>query len=678
MAKFTGTWKHDNFVGTASDDIFDSIKGGDSVDGGAGSDTISIDLSYTDIAVNYNAVAAATTVGTEPLWYMSVKNVEHLDTLQTGGGDDTLTISAAQGGYTWHAGGGADTLKLDFSNAATGMTTTITADGYVTRATPGTDPVLGLATDIERVQIIGSQYGDNLTGMAGNDVLNGGGGDDFLWNVGGKDVIDGGAGYDRVILNYSSATTDVIYDAISAASATGVTIADGTIVRNAETFDLTTNAGNDTVTVSTMQKDFLWIANGGNDHLCADYSQSSAGITVSWLANTPVGPDLRIVTAEMALHMNANAYNIERLDITGSKFNDSIQGTSGNDNLNGGAGSDVMAGGDGNDTYWVADRGDVVTELAAQGTDTVMTWIDYNLGADVENLIICGTSSINSHGNDLANTLTGNEANNTLTGEAGNDILDGKAGADTMIGGLGNDTYYVDNVMDIVRESNGEGTDLIISTVTYSLVGTFVENLQLSSSSGWNATGNSLNNTLTGNGLDNILNGGSGADIMIGGGGNDRYIVDNIGDVVKELSGQGDDEIVASVSYSMAGGFVENLYLSGTVNINGTGNALNNIIHGNDGNNVLDGGGGHDTLIGGQGADTFLFGSASGADTVYDFSAAQGDKINVNAYTHGTAFGGAVTITSDGLGNTVIYLGNGNIVTVTQASVSDVTAHMVW
>ncbi|MFD1356274.1 calcium-binding protein, partial [Methylorubrum suomiense] len=115
----------------------------------------------------------------------------------------------------------------------------------------------------------------------------------------------------------------------------------------------------------------------------------------------------------------------------------------------------------------------------------------------------------------------------------------------------------------------------------------------------------------------NILNGGGGADTMIGGAGSDTYIVDNIGDKAVEANGgAGTDLVIASVSYSLGGSELENLTLTGTANLNGTGNSIANTITGNSGANILNGGGGADTMIGGAGSDTFVFSTALGAGNV--------------------------------------------------------------
>ena len=101
-----------------------------------------------------------------------------------------------------------------------------------------------------------------------------------------------------------------------------------------------------------------------------------------------------------------------------------------------------MLGGVGDDTFYVADAGDTVTELAGEGTDEVRTILaSYTLGSNVENLRFTGTGTFTGTGNSLDNTLTGGSGNDTLSGGTGNDTIKGGLGADTISGGQGDDTY---------------------------------------------------------------------------------------------------------------------------------------------------------------------------------------------------------------------------------------------
>jgi Ca2+-binding RTX toxin-like protein len=206
----------------------------------------------------------------------------------------------------------------------------------------------------------------------------------------------------------------------------------------------------------------------------------------------------------------------------------------------------------------------------------------------------------------------GGNGNDTLIGNSSNNILNGYAGNDTMIGGLGNDTYYVDSSSDVVTESSGQGTDTVKSSSISLNLSNYsnVENLTLTGSSNLNLTGNSSANTLTGNSGNNIIDGGTGIDTMIGGAGNDTYYVDSSSDVVTENSGEGTDTIQSSATLTIAAN-VENLTLTGSSAINGTGNTLSNTITGNGANNILSGGNGYDTLIGGDGNDTLNGGNGN-------------------------------------------------------------------
>ncbi len=289
-------------------------------------------------------------------------------------------------------------------------------------------------------------------------------------------------------------------------------------------------------------------------------------------------------------------------------------GYGGNDYLDGGTGTDIMYGGDGNDVYVVDNAGDVASEDQGGGIDEVRSSVTFTLDVDLDNLTLTGTAAVKGTGNTLNNALTGNSGSNTLSGGAGNDTLDGgSAGTDVLRGGSGDDTYLVTRSSGItVSENAGEGADLVRSAVTYTL-GSNVENLTLTGSGAINGTGNSLGNVITGNSAGNALSGGAGADTLIGGLGSDSYTVDNVGDVIVELPGEGTDLVSAAVTYTLAAG-VENLTLTGSAAINGTGNALDNSLTGNGGSNTLSGGAGADTLSPGSAGSDILLGGA-GNDT---------------------------------------------------------------
>ncbi|MEI6797854.1 MAG: hypothetical protein WCO04_01395, partial [Pseudomonadota bacterium] len=122
-----------------------------------------------------------------------------------------------------------------------------------------------------------------------------------------------------------------------------------------------------------------------------------------------------------------------------------------------------------------------------------------------------------------------------------------------------------------------------------------------------------------------------------GGAGDDIYFIDNKEDSISELYRHGRDLVKTSVSYAL-GAYVEALELTGSLSIDGTGNAQANTITGNEGANVLQGaagadrldgrggadqlagGEGRDVLTGGDGADRFVFEQDGGIDHITDFT----------------------------------------------------------
>ena len=231
------------------------------------------------------------------------------------------------------------------------------------------------------------------------------------------------------------------------------------------------------------------------------------------------------------------------------------------------SGANALNGGLGNDTY-VLGAGDTVVEALDEGIDRVVVIATYTLGDNLEELILDGVAACDGTGDALANFLVGNDAAN---------VLDGSTGADEMWGAGGNDTYIVDDTGDSIWEDVGQGVDLVKSSVTFTLSAD-VENLTLTGTSAINGTGNALANLLSGN---------SAANVLAGGAGNDTYVVSS-GDTVTEGSNAGTDTVQSDVTWTLASN-VENLTLTGTGVINGTGNTLANILIGNAAANTLSG-----------------------------------------------------------------------------------------
>jgi Ca2+-binding RTX toxin-like protein len=378
----------------------------------------------------------------------------------------------------------------------------------------------------------------------------------------------------------------------------------------------------------------IWDA-GGNDTL--DASGFSDDQTIDLHVNLPTEEN-PVFSSIGGLHLNvAIAYNVVIENAIGGSGADTIKGNSA---------ANVMIGGQGDDTYYVdtVEHWDPVTqtyllgndrviENLNEGDDGVAAYVSYALPDNVENLQLL-VGGLSGYGNGLDNVLSGTVGAEHLEGFAGNDELFGDQGADVMIGGQGDDTYYVDTVEhwdpvtqtyllgnDQVIENAGEGSDLVYSTVTYTLPAN-VERLTLEGVVSVDGTSNSLDNELIGNlagnrleGLagNDRLDGKAGADTMVGGTGDDTYVVDNVGDQVIETSAQGADLVESSISFTLRAN-VENLTLTGSAGISGTGNSLANTITGNSGANILTGGAGNDTLNGGAGNDRISGGG--GNDTI--------------------------------------------------------------
>ena len=280
---------------------------------------------------------------------------------------------------------------------------------------------------------------------------------------------------------------------------------------------------------------------------------------------------------------------------------------------------------------------------------------------------------VGTPGDDVINGLGGDD---TIDALGGNDVIDGGTGADAMTGGTGNDTFKVDDALDTIVELSGEGYDIVIATVNYTLnAGAHVE--ELVTTPGRNTT-----ITLTGNDLDNIVRGGNAGDTLFGGGGNDMldgglgsdslrggtgddiYTV-NVADSIVELAGEGYD-IAYVTQHSLndfrftltAGAHVEliaPLPIHASQTLAGfeiSGNELGNTIHGGAANDLLRGFGGNDTLVGFAGNDRYQIDDAG--DVVVEAENGGIDTINTTI-SYQLVEGGNVE-NLDGLGSTGLTL----------------------
>lgn len=624
----TGNGYNNRIIGNVGNNTLDGGEGADAMLGDFGDDTYIIDNSGDFIT---EAVNAGNDTVRSSISQTLGANIENL--ILTGsahinafGNSEKNKLTGNSGDNLLDGGIGADYMEGGYGNDTYAVDNT--DDIVIEVANAGTDTIQStisyvLGTTLENLTLIGSsninatgnKSNNTLIGNSGNNTMDGGAGDDIIDGGAGADSMIGGAGDDTYVVDNIG---DFINETANAGNDTIRSFISYILGSNIENLVL---IGNANISGSGNSTNNSLTGNSGNNILDggagADYMAGGLGDDTYVIENTndviveAINSGIDTIIASFSYTLGANLENLVLIgngnfNGTGNSANNSITGNSRNNILDGGVGADTMIGGSGDDTYLVENAGDVTTEAANEGNDTVRSSISYTLSANIEKLILTGSSNING---------TGNNANNTINGNAGNNIIDGGAGADTMAAGYGDDTYIVDNVGDVVSESGNEGTDTIQSFISYSL-GANLENLILAGSANINGVGNSYNNIIIGNlannnldggaGID-TLDGGGGADTMAGGTGDDTYIVDNTGDVVTELANQGIDTIRASISYSLNSN-IENLFLTGIGNISGSGNSSNNTMVGNSGNNKLDGGAGSDSLDGGAGADVMTGG----------------------------------------------------------------------
>lgn len=401
------------------------------------------------------------------------------DTLLGGAGDDTYVVAGLGDVLIELAGEGVDTVR---SSADYGL------GAWLDNLVLGAGALSGTGNSASN-RLVGNDGDNRLDGREGADTLVGGAGDDAYVVDSAEDQVEelSEEGVDVV----HATTHYILSDNIETLRLYGWSLrADGNAQNNSlfgtdghDTLDggggqdtLVGGAGDEVYFVDGREDTIVEREHGGIDSV---YAEASFGLG-AWIENLVLTGDAR--------------------EGMGNSASNRLVGNATANKLDGRAGVDTLEGGGGDDVY-VADRqDDHIVEFEGEGRDTVYASVSFGLGAWLEDLVLTGSAHAGT-GNDAANRMTGNSAFNRL---------DGLGGVDTLVGGGGDDEYVVDDALDLVVETAGDGNDTVHAVTSYQLP----EHVEVLRLYGAGAVGK-------GGAAANALFGGAGADILEGGGGDD-------------------------------------------------------------------------------------------------------------------------------------------------------------
>jgi Ca2+-binding RTX toxin-like protein len=633
-----GSQHDDSILGSSANifEMYEGLGGDDTIDGGAitnyfvNSNRITYQHATSAVTVDLAAGTADGVAGHDTLVHFNqVRGSDFDDSLY--GSDATWTpeVFEGRGGSNYIDGrGGFDYASYVGAQSADNW------HGVVVDLAAGTGTHLGGVDTLVNVEgVHGSIYDDTLVG--GNPDHDGA---EVFRGNGGSDSIDGGSGWDMVDYGSSNLGVNVTLGGHGVGTAqdglllfSGVqgtdTLVNIEAVRASDQADTLTGSDDADVYEAFEGRGGSDVIDGRGGADRVDYTSSTVGVNVN-LTNTFT---LTGGTASDGFGGTDKLFNIE--DVLGSDFNDTIVGSAGRNYLIGLEGNDNIAAGGGDDTI------EAGTATGA-GFDTV------DGGDDVDTLAVAGAFGSYTVGRTATDTILTNDA----TGE--------------RITFRGIEWVSFDGALhdmaDVLHNSLSEFNDTYDGTDGPESI-----------------DGKGGNDLLTGNGGDDALIGGTGTDTMAGGTGDDVYTVDVAGDAIIENPGEGTDTV--NVAFAAAGTYImaanlENAVVAGTLAVNVTGNAQDNLITGNgaanallgaEGNDTLDGGLGNDTLVGGAGDDTYVInattdvinetvGGSGGSDTVkLVFAAAGTYTLGANLENAFIGNGFAVTITGNDLNNTI-------------------------
>jgi serralysin len=497
--------------------------------------------------------------------------------------------------------------------------------------------------------VIGTNYGDNITMGDGANTIDAGSGDDMLDGGEGADTLMGGAG------------NDILHGGLGADSIGG-----------GSGFDIATFQS--AVTIN-LQSGFRSGEAVGDTYVSIEqYNGSAEGDTMV-------------------------ASNLQGARFAGGDGVDYLYGGNQGDWLQGGKGADYINGGAGADTVSYADAAYGITAEMYFDGDTTLGRTEGKITAGewgVDTLV--GIEKV--EGSEFGDYLIGDERANTFWGLGGDDTIIGdqesgpQGSADTMYGGAGNDSILI-GASDTAYGGQGQDTASFVggpininyNTNTFTVggkqiwiaefetyIGTGSSDTVVGASYSETIILGNGNDYLYGQGGDDFLYIGSGADVMDGGAGYDTMVFHKTmvadwqsgvldADIGADawygweaIQGSGGDDVIRTNSWGFSvelrGGAGDDLLATGVTGV------VSDILNGESGNDTLNGGAGADLLTGGTGADTFVVGAGGGIDTITDFNVVEGDKIDLTGIA-GVQSLADLTVTQHG-SDAIVMLASGD------------------
>ncbi|MGZ8381791.1 MAG: beta strand repeat-containing protein, partial [Nitrospira sp.] len=588
----------DPLTGTSLNDLLHGGAGNDSLSGGSGADTLIGGTGNDQLSGGSGNDTYVYHVGDglDVVVDTAVVGEENVLSFGPGIASVDLRLMVSEGSIVVGAGNPTQGVLLGNTRR-----TSITGTHDIDRVQTADGTVLSYADLLARgIDIVGTGGNDRLFGTSIVDRFIGGEGNDQLF---------GGAGHDQYRFNLGDGI-DTIVDTASVAEGNevmfGTGITSSMLTLSVVSDPINSPTGQDLVLRIGSSGEQLWLTGLDRDNVLGPHAVETFRFTD--------GTSL------------SYAQLLERgIELNGSSGDETLIGTNANDRFVGGAGNDRLEGKGGDDRY-VFGRGsgqDTIVERA--GTLDTIEWAADVLPSEV---------TITRTGYDLVLTITGTTDRVTVSEFFLADTF-GIEAVRFADGTIWDAAFLAEAVQS--RVTGTAGLDVLNGTAADDLLMGFAGDDQLTGLAG-----------------DDYLDGGTGIDTVAGGLGDDFYVVDATGDVVTENVNEGNDTVQSSVTHHLVD-HVENLTLTGTGAINGTGNVLDNILTGNSAANILAGGAGDDTYVIGTG-DTVVEQANEGLDTVeIDQSYALG------AHVENLTLTGVAAIKGIGNAGDNVLAGNGSM-----------------